>query len=422
MSGMIFRFLLIVFLYLFPCTLLAQRVDRLISNRDYPAAIELLEKEIMSNPSADLHHKKGTVYIKLMEHEKAFESFKAAYQLDSTYIPALEDLAEMSTSMGNYHGTAFYYRKVVQLAPDELYWRGKLAVGYINLKDYNKAFELYNNIWEQDSTSNYYKKNYALSAYRINERSLAIKLYEELADLHYPDINVYLNLTSIYSSIYLSEKDEEKKEKAINACLSGLVVFPNHPSLILKLADTWFQFREYKNAQLIYEELISKDKPSLETMRNYGICLYINEEEEKSLNVLKQCIDDGLTKDPIVYFYLGMNYRKNRMVKESIYYYNMAIDVATPDYYGDFYHYLGQAYNSDRDYENAAKCLIRAIELYPENFDLLFEIAMIYDKHLKKTLALNYYQNYLERSGKAAMNEEYVKMRINNLKKEIESK
>ena len=412
------RIFFIVFIYFLPYTLLAQRVDRLILSRDYKAALELLDKEILFKQSADLYHKKGTIYIKLLEYEKAIRSFKAAYQLDTTYMPVLEDLAEISIFMGNHHGAIFYYQKAAQLAPDEIYWQGKLAASYIGCKDYYKAFELYSDIWKQDSINNFYKRNYALSAYRTDTINLAIKLYEELAELNYPDINVYLNL----ASIYLSKQDKNMMEKAINTCLLGLIVFPDHPLLELKQADTWFQCREYKNAQLIYEELRVKGKLTLEAIRNYGVCLFINGETEESLKIMFQCLDDGLTTDPIVYFYIGVAYKKQGAITESISFLESAIATAIPPYLGGFYEHIGHAYSFNRDNENAIDYMKKSLELNPDNYELIYSLAVICDRNSEKTLALNYYQTYLDKVGSEAKYVEVVTRRINSLKGEAASK
>ena len=407
-----FRILILGILFISPCMLSAQEIDRLILNRDYNGAMELIDKEILTKPTAELYHKKGIVYARLIEFEKALKSLETAFRLDSSSVAILEELAGMYNTMGNYNGAVLYYKRAAYLSPNDIYLKGKIAHCYISLRDYRQAYNLYTTICKQDSINNFYKKYYAFSAYQIDSLKFAAGLYEELVGKRYADLNVYLNLATIYSN----GKD---MEKAVLACTAGLSTFPENPSLMQKQADIWFQFREYNKAQHMYDMYISSNKPSPVILRNYGICLYFIEKVEKSVEILQQCFKEGMV-DPIVFYYIGIGYKKLNKIPESIGFLNMAISSSIPSFIDDFYHHLGLAYSLNNEYGKSIECFNKALEFDPANFELLFEIARIHDKQAtNKNQALNYYQIYLKEAGEEARNADYALDRLKRLKEEL---
>ena len=408
----LFRLLILGILFIFPCMLSAQEIDLLILNRDYRGAIELIDKGISTKPTAELYHKKGIVYARLIEYEKALESLETAFRLAPSSVAILEELAGMCNTMGNYNGAVLYYKRAALLSPDDIYLKGKIAHCYISLRDFREAYALYTIICKQDSTNNFYKKYYAFSAYQVDSLELAVSLYEELVVRRYPDLNVYLNLATIYAKI-------EEVEKAIQACVAGFYHFPEHPSLLLKHAEISFQSRDYKKAQLIYESYLAKNKPSLMAMKNYGICLCLNGKEEKSIEVFQRCISEGLA-DPMVFYYLGISYKKLKKIPESIESLNRAISFSIPSFIDDFYHHLGLAYSLNNEFGKAIECFNKALEFEPTNFELLFEIARVHDKQTtNKNQAMNFYQIYLKEAGEGAKNAEYALDRLKKLKEEL---
>ena len=391
----------------------AQDIDQLILNRNYVRALEQINLELSKSETAELYFKKGLVLEKMMNFEEAVSALETACRKNSGEPVYFGELAEVCSGVGNYTDAVVSLQKALELEPSDLSVKGKLAQSYLNLKDYPNAFSLYQQIWRQDSTNMYYNRYYAYAAYQTAQLDLAVKLYEQLVSQHSRDLNVYLNLATIYSR-------KENMMKAVMSCRHGLQVFPDHPSLLLKEADVWFQHKEYAKAQRPYGQYLAVSGDSAyEVLRNDGICLYFTHFEEDALKILKTCYATTMN-DPILNFYMGACYKKLKQFPESIAFFRLTIETATPAYLSDVYHHLGQVYGLQRQFKESIEAYQEALKLDPGKVELLFEIATTYEEFGdNQTLALNYYQAYLKQAGEAAGKAGYALGRITKLKEEL---
>ncbi|WP_423128643.1 tetratricopeptide repeat protein [Gaoshiqia sp. Z1-71] len=390
----------------------SQNIDQLMLNRDYEQALQQLDEELAKNPSAALYFKKGVVCEKLMDFETAVSSLKLACRVDSAEAVYREELGEACLGMGNSTDAAACFREALNLKPGSLRLKGKLAQAYINLKAWNDAYVCYQEIHETDSINPYFNRYFAYTAYRTNRMKQAVDLYETLAAQQNRDLNVYLNLAAIYNKA-------ENKEAAVTACARGLLIFPGHPALLVKQAETYFQHKDYAAALPFYAEYIAMNDSSRSVLKNYGICLYFSQQEEDALHVLGKCYQETVN-DPIVNFYMGAAYKKLKQFPESVGFFKLAIETATPFYLAEIYHHLGQVYGWQREYQLSIEAYREAMRLDPEKLELLFEIATTYEEFdFQKTIALHYYRDYLKQAGEQARNAAYALDRIKKIKEEL---
>lgn len=404
----------LIFVFLFAgFNLKAQsEIDVLILNRNYNEALTEIGKQLGQNTDADLWFKQGVVYEKLLNYDAAIASFTKACEMNPATTAYWEELADAHSALGNYQNAAEYLLQALSIDSTDVRMKGKLALSYINLKAYPDAFRCYEQIWDIDSTNTFYNRYYAYSAYRTGKDSLAIRLYEQLAAAGSRDLTTWLNLATIYAM-------KEKQNEAIVSCERGLDIFPGNPSLLLKKADVSFQFKQYGIALQGYEEYLADNDSTFDILKNYGICLYFEKEEEQALKILDKCYMQT-PNDPIVDFYMGASYKKLKQFPESAGFLELAIEVATPSYLAEIYHHLGQVYAATREFDKSIASYKKAMELDPEKKELLFEIATTYEEfNANKTVALFYYQEYLKALGDKAQNANYALDRITKIKEEL---
>lgn len=390
----------------------AQEIDQLILNRHYQEALNQIDAEINDQPTAALYFKKGVVLEKLMDFNGAIKALGMACRMDTTETIYLEELADANSSLGNYIDAVACLQQAVRLDPGSLLLQGKEAQAYINLKTYKNAYQCYEKIYEVDSTNQYYNRYYAYAAYQIGKLDLAAKLYKQLVEQHSRDLSAYLNLATIYNK-------QEKMMDAAMATYAGLRVFPNHPALLLKQADTYFLFKDYAKAQRPYEQYLAVSDSTFEVLKNYGICLYFTNYEDDALKLLEKCYTMNVN-DPILNFYIGACYKSLKQFPESEAFLKLAIETATPDYLAEIYHHLGQVYGLERKFEASIAAYKKAMELDPTKVELMFQIATTYEEYnFNKTLALTYYQAYLKEAGENAKNANYALERIKKIKEEL---
>ena len=168
-----------------------------------------------------------------------------------------------------------------------------------------------------------------------------------------------------------------------------------------------------------YAEYIAMNDSSRSVLKNYGICLYFSQQEEDALHVLGKCYQETVN-DPIVNFYMGAAYKKLKQFPESVGFFKLAIETATPFYLAEIYHHLGQVYGWQREYQLSIEAYREAMRLDPEKLELLFEIATTYEEFdFQKTIALHYYRDYLKQAGEQARNAAYALDRIKKIKEEL---
>jgi len=387
-------------------------IDLLILNRQYSEALNSLEQQLDATSEASLYFKKGLVCEKLMDYESAIGALSMACQMEPDNTVYWEELADAHSALGNYFYSIEYLKQAISIDSTDLRVKGKLAQSYINLKAYPDAFLCYERIWDVDSTNTYYNRYYAYAAYRTGQEKLATKLYEHLAAKGSRDLSTWTNLATIYNQ-------QKKMDTAVFTCERGLEIFPQNPTLLQKIADSYFVFQEYGNALMAYENYLAVGDSTLDVLKNYGICLYFDKQEEKALTILEPCFQAAVN-DPIVNFYMGASYKKLKQFDESSDFLELAIETATPAYLAEIYHHLGQVYGLQRKFDESIDAYKKALELDPSKDELLFEIATTYEEfNANKVIALHYYREYAKAVGEGGLNIDYALDRIRKIKEEL---
>lgn len=390
-----------------------QEIEKMIINRDYHEALDLIEKEISKNPSAEIFYKKGLVLNSLQNYRESILAFQIAVQTDSVNPVIMAELAENFAILGNYHDAAFWFEKTLKLQPGNLTLLAKNGRNYISLKDFKNAYNCFSAVYSKDSTNIYWNKQLAFSAFRVGKRKQAVDLYTKVLEVNPRDYSTYTNLIRVL--------DKKKEDSLIVEVFDmGLANFPGDAELLADLANFYFETKKYEQAKPNFESYFLAGGDSVyPVLKNYGITCYFTKNDSLAVKMLDTCVSQ-VANDPYVLFYLALSYKRMNFLEISEQYMNAAIEAATPAYLPDMYHYLGQILGLQRKFAESIEALQKANELDPENKEALFEIATTYEEYnANKTLALNYYNLYLKEAGEEAKNVSYALTRIKKLKEEL---
>jgi tetratricopeptide (TPR) repeat protein len=389
------------------------KIDVLLLNRKYREALTLLDKRIEKEPEGDLFLKKGMIYMALQDYQKASAVFKDGLTIDPLNAAIPAELAEALSAMGNHYDAVAYYEAAVGFEPGNRVLAGKLGRNYIQINEHKKAYEIFDRIYQADSTNIFWNKQYAVSAHRIGKTIKAIELYEKVISDNPRDYSTYINLSRLY-------QQAELPAFALKTIERGIENYPDAPGLYQLLGQHHFNNREYDHAKLAYENsFMAGGDSAYKTMLNYGISLYFTKNERNAIAVLQECAAQ-VANDPYVLFYLSLSHKKLAGLEVAEAYMNAAIEAATPAYLPEMYHHLGQIYGLQRSFEKSIAALRKANELDPTNYEVLFEIATTYEEYnANKTLALNYYNIYLKEAGEAARNASYALDRMSRIKEDL---
>ena len=404
----------IILLIAFPFFLFSQEnIDLLILNKKFDQALIELDKQLSIQPSANLYLKKGLVHQNLQDYQKALEAFTSGLQYEPKNIDLLSQSAECFALLGNNFDAIKYYEDAIALAPENLTMAAKLGRVHINLKDYKKAYEVFANIYQNDSLNVYWNKQLAYCSFRVNRRKQAAYLYEKVIEANPRDFGTYNNLAHCYSF----KKERPKILEVINR---GLEQFPNNPEMLADKADFYYKSREYEKAMIEFDNYFKAGGDSIfELLSDHAICTYLAKDEEKAFKKLNRLFAAS-PQDPFIQYYLSLCYKNMNNYPEAEKYMKWAIQSSLPTYVDELYHHLGQIYGQQRKFKESVEALQKSYELNPKNHEVLFEIATTFEEfNSNKTLALNYYRIYLKEAGEGADNINYALDRISKIKEDL---
>jgi tetratricopeptide (TPR) repeat protein len=406
--------MLLSFLLLAPVVVVAQEnIDLMILKRNYPEALQHLEKSIQEQPDAALFLKKGMVLSGLQNYQEAVNAFAEGLKIEPGNLEIMAEMADVLSLLGNHHDATTFYECTAEMEPENLIQTGKLGRNYMQLNKFGQAYEVFSKIYQTDSTNVFWNKQLASSAHRIGKPNQAISLYEQIIDLNPRDYSTYFNLIRLY-------QQTEQFNNVLPLIEKGMEVFPGDAGFYHHEANFYFGNKQYLEAKTTYEKYFYAGGDSLyKVLMNYGISLYFAKDEAKAISILDICADQ-VANDPYVLFYLSLAHKKLIRLEMAEAYMNAAIESATPAYLPDMYHHLGQIYGMQRMFKESIAALKKANELDPSNHEALFEIATTYEEfNANKTLALNYYNIYLQEAGHSSRNGTYALKRLKRLKEDL---
>lgn len=388
-------------------------IDLLILNKNYKGALQEIDRQIEVQPTADLYFKKGMVFSSLQNYQEALNAYSESLQLQPDNGDVMAEMAENLSILGNQQDAERFFKNAIQLQPDNLTMKAKLGRVYINQKRNRAAYDLFAEIYANDSSNVYWNKQLAYCSFQIGRRLQAVHLYEKVIQDNPRDYNTYLNLIHTYSW---------KKEggKILDLINKGLGEFEHDPELTLERANYFFRVKMYEVAMRDFHLYFEYGGDSIyETIMDYGISTYFSNFFEDALSTFND-LNRANPNDAIVMYYQSLCYKKLKNFEESEKLMQWAIEGSTPEYVADMYHHLGQIYGQQRKFKESVEALEKSYHMNPENSEILFEIATTMEEfNSNKTLALNYYQIYLKEAGESGKNVNYALDRISKIKEDL---
>lgn len=389
------------------------KIDSYILNKNYNAALAEIESQAAVNPGAELFLKKGIIFQSLQDYQQALQAFSQGLQYNSASFELNSETAECLAALGNHHDAVPFYKKALQIQPENLSVKAKLGRTLINQNDYKQAYDVFSEIYQSDSLNVFWNKQLAFCAFRTGKKQEAIALYEKVLEQNPRDHSSYINLSHLYDR-------RKKPEKVVDLLTRGLNQFPGNEELYLEFARLYFGTKQYDLAVPHFESYFAAGGlRELKIQLNYAISCYFARDEKKSLEALKLC-STFAPNDPFVLFYKSLNHKRLAEYDDAEKYMEGAIEMSYPDFLPEMYHHLGQIHGQQREFEESIAALKKSYELDPTDFEVLFEIATTYEEYnSNKTLALNYYRLYLEEAGESAKNVNYALDRITKIKEDL---
>lgn len=294
----------------------------------------------------------GTAYVALKIYNKGIKYLEAALALNPEHFQIYNNLGTAYLLVGSREKAIDCYKKAIKIRPKD-------AISYYNIgsiyqiqNKHEQACDYFEKAYHLDNQENYLI-SLALSELKSMQLEKAAKHYKALAILHPEKDSFQYNLASCYELM-------RDFQSAINIMKLLLARNPKSLTMAQKLANLYIETRNFRQAKDLYDSIILKASPSSEVLYQYAI-------------LSTQLYDTG-TAEKIFKKVIKMNPENA---------------VAHKD--------LGVIYLNQRLFDYAEDEFRIAMELAPNDFDIIFEYAnYLYsvskyqeaDKYYDKALAI----------------------------------
>lgn len=317
------------------------------------------------------HYIEGLMYDQKGEYAKAILEYQDALRYDND--PAIYFALSKDYSMVGKHALAAEKgQEAIKLAPTNRTYRENLAEIYLNAFEIDKAIAVYEGVVALDS--HYIDGLYNLARlYHMRKPLNAIELYQTILDRFGPTLEVYVQLTSLYTSL-------GKFDEAANVILLMLDIDPGNYELRRSLADMYLQAGKKDEALREYHDLLERNSNDLEVRAAIAHVYLVQQKYEEATRQLESVlILDTLSVETQLRFgqYFGSFLQKDSAAAP--YAFNI-FEKIRKNYPEDWrpYWFLGVIANVMKNDSAAASNLVRVTVLAPQHADGWTYLASLY--------------------------------------------
>ena len=294
----------------------------------------------------------GTAYMKNKDFINSINPLEDALKKEDKNIGIYNSLGTAYMAVERSDDAIKCYQTVIDLFPESPVAYFNMGSAYQIKDDHQKACEYLKKAVDLDEEDENFKNAYAISLVKTEQFEEAIKIYKKLLVQH-PEKDTYkYNLVTCY--------------EAINDLQTAITMLENivylNPKFILpaqKLANLYIKTDQLQKAKQIFDKILIKNNPSAEVMHQYAI--------------LSSSLCDTDTAEKILKKVIRMNPNLARAHKD-----------------------LAVIYLNKRLFDYAEEEFKTAMNLLPNDFDIIFEYGNFLYSVSKNVEAERYYREALE--------------------------
>jgi tetratricopeptide (TPR) repeat protein len=269
------------------------------------------------------------------------------------------------------------YEKAAKLAPEDDKILNRLADLYIFNKLYDKAVPIYLKILELRPNSVNVREKLALSYVAQDDKKKAISQIEEIVKKEPLKFKYYIMLGELYLDASRGEKDEKPREGQET----------ERQKLLGKALDK-------------FQQAVVLNPNEVEPQLNIAYIYLLLKKPDQSIAALDKAKEKFPTNPKVFYFY-GLSYSDAKQYDKAMRAFADAIAMVDDSTEGlldsTFYFYYGAACERAGNIETAAEQFRKSIEMNPENAEAYNYLGYMWaDKGIKLNEALDYIRKAIE--------------------------
>jgi tetratricopeptide (TPR) repeat protein len=330
----------------------------------------------------EAYYKLGKIYHGARNFKESNKNFEAALSIDSTYIPAWRDLAEMDYNYGLYQKASEAFMKYIQLTEPDLNDHIRYATILFFNKEYAKSLAETESALQNDADNIVMKR---LKAYNLFETKDYAKSLTAINDyLKTTNEGKKIAMDYEYYGRILAKNNQDSI--AITAYETALNMDSTKLNLYENMGNSYEKLKKFDKAVVCYEKLIAnKQNPLSSDYYNLGKSAYFaagmltNAADSLIKSEFLQKADTSFSKvaelSPSSYIGYFFKARTNAMID-----YNSALALAKPWYEKavsilennpekykkellESYEYLGILYYNTKDFDQSKGFLSKILAI-----------------------------------------------------------
>lgn len=368
------------------------------------AKLTELEKKLSEYQieDAEIYDIYSSAFLKNMEFDKSVLYLNKAISLDVDNYKYYLKLGTVYFAAGNLEKAVENYKKALDLKNDDAQIYYNIGMVYFASEKIDKAFEYLKKAYETEKTAEYLNA-YALSALKGNFPQEAVNAYTELLKMYPDKENFRYNLACAYDL-------NNETDKAIDI-IERLITFNvNSVQLKLHLAALYTRKGIDEGAKLLYADIIEMGLADNNILYEYSVLCAKTGETDKAEQILKKIIETE-PNFAIAYKDLAIIYLSRKFFDRALEYFKKAYETEPDNIYiiyeyGNYYQMMsdfnkasemyekllkydditigmlvstGKNYISLNKIDKAKEIFLKAIEKEPQNIEVLYNLAQIYN-------------------------------------------
>ena len=337
----------------------------------------------------------GTAYIKLKEFEKSIEPFEKALNKDPKNIAIYNSLGTAYMASQRSEDAINCYKKAIEIFPESPMGYFNLGSAYQIQQKHKEACETLKKAIELDEEDEGFKVAYAMSLIKTEQYNEAIDIYKKLLVQHPEKENYKYNLISCYEAI-------GEVETAIRMLESLVFLNPKFVLPAQKLVNLYVQTNQLSKAKDLYDKILLKNNPTAETLHHYAVLSSSLCDTDTAERILKKAIRmnpnmANAHKD------LAVIYLNKRLFDYAEDEFKIAMEIK-PDDFEIIFEYGNFLYSTSKN-KDAEQYYTKALELEPDNILALTFMSLNKlvlnqldeaKEYITKALKINHHHEYIQ--------------------------
>lgn len=421
---------------LFLSTFAQSKIEKHFFAGEYEKTLELLNEKIDAGRAGKADFQMAAqCKVQQFDFKAAIINYEKALNFDSSNVAAIEGLADARLNLGMKKEAYAGYAQIMGLDTTNARVAAKTAGLLMDFDQYAAAESIYSKLYSQDSSNAYFFRRLMLSMYKQKQYAYVLNLYfgsngDRITTINKKSAHAFICQPSVKrdfdKEVEMMVADSYMKINNNQGAIAVMNEILKADSLyipaISKLGYIYFSaYRSYDIA-VEYYRLLNKLEGYSDPfhLKNLGICEYFVGNHEYAAHLLDSLADE-LADDPFVYFYAGLSYRKLGNIDKALELLENSSMYVIPAYTGDLYHHLGRAYAAKRLFEKAIQTYKKVREYDPENYQVLYDLAVTYEEFdLNRSAALVYYEQFVQEcNNQRSADLKYAENRIKIIKEEL---